>query len=322
MDDAREFPARPDREKSPMDPASPGPAWENRNQSLRAGLGGGPALALAPPEERSSNPALDAMPPQGNGGLAPARGGLAPANDEYPAQGISGMIRGAPASGLGERALDFATSERFLVPLLRTGRDGVLGKCFLAPAVLQELGAGAKSYLEVPKTQAETSKIAEEAKVQAAEAAAKRELAPKLGVETKKLRSRAVRSPMGAERRLDGLRPDKPIFDAGANFRCQRQPLAGIRELSGRPTRSCHGRRTAEAADAPDQLRCRLNSRLSKASRRRDRGRAKLEGDGCRPQWGRDPRRAQLGFERRHQEPAGDRPARDRGSGQAREGGL
>ena len=41
----------------------------------------------------------------------------------------------------------------------------------------------------MPKTQAETAKIAEEAKVQAAEAAAKRQLAPKIGVETKKLQS-------------------------------------------------------------------------------------------------------------------------------------
>jgi hypothetical protein len=182
-------------EKNPAKYGKYGPAWDNRNQSLRAGLDGGPAMAFAPAEDRPANAGLAAMPPQSSDGLAPARGGLAPAlatagEDSAPAQGVSGMIRGTPASGLGERALDFATSERFLVPLLTgLGAMASSGSRYLAPAALQGLGAGAKSYIEVPKSQAETAKIAEEAKVQAAEAAAKRQLVPKIGVETKRLQS-------------------------------------------------------------------------------------------------------------------------------------
>jgi hypothetical protein len=121
-----------------------------------AGIAPGRALALAGPEERPSHPGLDAMPPR-SGGLAPSES--AAAQDQSPAQGISGMIRGAPASGLGERALDFATSERFLVPLLTgLGAMASSGSRYLAPAVLQGLGAGAQAYMGTQKTQSEIMK--------------------------------------------------------------------------------------------------------------------------------------------------------------------
>lgn len=110
-------------------------------------------------------------------------GGVKPA-----AEGLSGFIRGTAPEGAGEKALDFATSERFIVPLLTgLGAMASSGSRFLAPAVLQGLGAGAKAYMEVPKIQAETQKIAEEAKVQAQEALAKKALTGKIGVETQRL---------------------------------------------------------------------------------------------------------------------------------------
>lgn len=103
-------------------------------------------------------------------------------------EGLSGFLRGTAPEGAGEKALDFATSERFIVPLLTgLGAMASSGSRYLAPSILQGLGAGAKAYMEVPKIQAETQKIAEEAKVQAQEALAKKVLTGKMGVETQRL---------------------------------------------------------------------------------------------------------------------------------------
>lgn len=119
----------------------------------------GDALALVAKEDRPSNPGLDAMPTGST-----SRGVVPASDDTSPAQGVSGFIRGTPASGLGEKALDFATSERFLVPLLTgLGTMASSGSRFLAPAILQGLGAGAKEYMEVPKIQAETEMHRQEA---------------------------------------------------------------------------------------------------------------------------------------------------------------
>lgn len=121
----------------------------------------------------------------------PQSGGLGAASPATPQpEGISGFLRGTAPEGLGEKAGDFATSERFLVPLLTgLGAMASSGSRYLAPSVLQGLGAGAKAYMEVPKVQAETAKLAEEAKVQAQEALAKKALTGKIGVETQRLAS-------------------------------------------------------------------------------------------------------------------------------------
>lgn len=149
---------------------------------FRSGLGGAGGetvdLKSLPAEYRSFQ--ASAAPDEGS---TISLGGVKPA-----AEGLSGFLRGTAPEGAGEKALDFATSERFIVPLLTgLGAMASSGSRFLAPAVLQGLGAGAKAYMEVPKVQAETRKIEEEAKVQAQEALAKKALTGKIGVETQRL---------------------------------------------------------------------------------------------------------------------------------------
>lgn len=116
-------------------------------------------------------------------------GGLGAAVESTPQpEGISGFLRGTAPEGVGEKAADFATSEKFIVPLLTgLGAMASSGSRFLAPSILQGLGAGAKAYMEVPKIQAETEKIAQEAKTQAQETLAKKALTGKIGVETQRL---------------------------------------------------------------------------------------------------------------------------------------
>jgi len=93
---------------------------------------------------------------------APVSGGVAPSEET---QGISGFLRGKHAADTGEKALDFLTSEKFLVPAL-SGLAGMASSKsrYLGPAILEGLGAGAQSYMQVPKTAAETQEILARAK--------------------------------------------------------------------------------------------------------------------------------------------------------------
>jgi len=127
------------------DPEKYGPyarSWAARNAALRSGLGKTPVLGETP-AVRSEEPAPAARP-------------------EVAPRGISGMIRGTAPEGVGEKALDFLTSERFLVPLLTgIGTAASSQSRFLAPALLQGLGAGAKMYGEMGQTEFEREKARE-----------------------------------------------------------------------------------------------------------------------------------------------------------------
>lgn len=130
--------------------------------------------AYAAKESRPASDAIDAIASATSGkGVKPV-----PAADESsPARGIAGFLRGAPAKDMGEKAGDFLTSERFLVPLL-AGLGGMASSNsrFLAPAILQGLGAGAQAYMQVPKVEAETA-------LTQAEAENKKALTPKFAAE-------------------------------------------------------------------------------------------------------------------------------------------
>jgi hypothetical protein len=145
--------------------------------AIMGGKGGlGDAMAYAGKEPGPSFPSTK-NPPRG----------VVPSSDEAPAQGLAGMIRGAPAKDMGEKAGDFLTSERFLVPLATgLGAMASSGSRFLGPAILQGLGAGAQSYMSVQKAQADIAKAEEEARTQKAETAARSEMAPKIRAETQK----------------------------------------------------------------------------------------------------------------------------------------
>ena len=84
-------------------------------------------------------------------------------DDSAPAAGLTGFLRGTPSHGLGQRAGDFLTSERFLVPLLTgLGTMASSGSRYLAPAILQGLGGGAKSYMDMRKQEMEDAKSTHE----------------------------------------------------------------------------------------------------------------------------------------------------------------
>ena len=123
-------------------------SWANRNAELRGNAGLGDALANLPEGARNWQ--------------ASAEGKTVDLNRAEP-EGISGFLRGRPAQGAGEKALDFATSERFLIPLL-TGLGGMAssGSRFLGPSILQGVGAGAKSYADFAQQQFERQKMGEE----------------------------------------------------------------------------------------------------------------------------------------------------------------
>lgn len=136
----------------------------------------GPVMAYAGKEQGPSFPSLKG---------APSSSGVSPDSGESPAMGIAGMIRGTPAKDFSEKAGDFLTSERFIVPLLSgLGAMASSGSRYLAPAILQGVGAGAQSYMQTQKAQAEIAK-------EEAEALNKRTLNPKFAAEAKKTEAEA-----------------------------------------------------------------------------------------------------------------------------------
>lgn len=114
-------------------------AWSARNAALRGGVGG--QMTGEQPREASSPEAASVTEPRG----------------------ISGFLRGKAPEGVGEKALDFMTSERFLVPLLAgIGTAASSQSRFLAPALLQGVGGGAKAYAELAQQQFEREKMGQE----------------------------------------------------------------------------------------------------------------------------------------------------------------
>jgi len=123
-------------------------SWSNRNEELRrlAGLGDASSvLENLPPSARKWSASMkDASP------------------DEAPS-GLSGFLRGTRPEGVGEKAADFLTSERFIVPLLAgLGTMASSGSRFLAPSILQGVGGGAKAYAELAQQQFEREKAAQQ----------------------------------------------------------------------------------------------------------------------------------------------------------------
>lgn len=115
-------------------------AWANRNAALRSGAGLGDALVNLPPDARKWEASTREATPSG----------------------LTGMLRGTAPEGMGEKAADFLTSERFLVPLLAgIGTAASSQSRFLAPALLQGLGAGAKVYGEMGQQEFERQKARE-----------------------------------------------------------------------------------------------------------------------------------------------------------------
>lgn len=134
-------------------------AWANRNEELRRVSGLGDASGV-----------LENIPPEARRWSASAKG-LAP---EEAASGLSGFLRGTAPEGAGEKAADFLTSEKFIVPLLAgLGTMASSGSRFLAPSILQGLGGGAKAYAELAQQQFERQKMAEELGLRARETAVK-----------------------------------------------------------------------------------------------------------------------------------------------------
>lgn len=141
---------------------------------FRRGLGEADAgpLAYAATEKPGLGGALDAVSRIGGGTLrsdateTPAEtpsAGLAPTRLAAAPEGLTGLLRGTAPEGMGERAADFLTSEKFIVPLLAgLGTMASSGSRFLGPAVLQGIGGGAKAYAELAQQQFEREKIAEE----------------------------------------------------------------------------------------------------------------------------------------------------------------
>jgi len=123
-----------------------------------AGLEGATPMNLRPGDRDFM---ASALPPEGTtvnlrqgvGAAAPA---AAPAQEP---RGISGFLRGKAPEGVGEKAMDFLTSERFLVPAL-TGLGAMASSPsrYLGSAVLQGIGAGAGSYMDVMGKEAEIAK--------------------------------------------------------------------------------------------------------------------------------------------------------------------
>lgn len=141
---------------------------------FRRGLGEADAgpLAYAATEKPGLGGALDAVSRIGGGTLrsdateTPAEtpsAGLAPTRLAAAPEGLTGLLRGTAPEGMGERAADFLTSEKFIVPLLAgLGTMASSGSRFLGPAVLQGIGGGAKAYAELAQQQFEREKMAEE----------------------------------------------------------------------------------------------------------------------------------------------------------------
>lgn len=120
----------------------------------RAGLAADRPLALAASEGRPTTAGLEAL-----ARTAPASDEVMSAAPVMEARGISGLLRGSAPEGAGDRALDFLTSEKFLVPaLMGLGAMASSPSRYLGSAVLQGLGAGAQSYMGVRKQEMEDVK--------------------------------------------------------------------------------------------------------------------------------------------------------------------
>lgn len=147
------------------------PKWAQGKGGLDIGhhrfldASGAPGAGLKPTAYAGSEGAPSAPGLEAISRMAGVKPSAAADDDSAPAAGITGFLRGTRAQGLGERAGDFLTSERFLVPLLTgLGTMASSGSRYLAPAILQGIGAGAKAYMEVPQVQAETALKQAEAK--------------------------------------------------------------------------------------------------------------------------------------------------------------
>lgn len=142
--------------------------------SVMGGRGVAP-MAYSGDSGRPSSPGIEAIESATKGkGIVPTA-----AEESTPARGLTGFFRGTPAKDIGEKAGDFLTSERFVVPLLSgLGAMASSQSRYLAPAILQGLGAGAQAYMEVPKIEAETERTKQEAANKAA-------LTPKFAAEAR-----------------------------------------------------------------------------------------------------------------------------------------
>ena len=93
-------------------------------------------------------------------------------------QGISGFLRGTAPADMSEKAADFLTSERFIVPVLSglAAAANYPDRRYTGSAILSGLGAAGQAYMQVPKTEAETEEkqsLAEKAAAEAREAIAR-----------------------------------------------------------------------------------------------------------------------------------------------------
>jgi len=145
------------------------PEYQRRFRA-NAGMEGAAPLAYAEGERAPAGGGLDAiaksaragdrdfmasaMPDEGETINLPRAAGAQPAPS-----GISGFFRGTAPEGVGEKALDFLTSEKFLVPALSgLGAMASSPSRYLGSAILQGLGAGAGAYMDVAGKEAEIAK--------------------------------------------------------------------------------------------------------------------------------------------------------------------
>jgi len=131
------------------------PEYQRRFRA-NAGLDGATPMNLRP-GDRSFMASASDLPPEGaTVDLRKGIGAAAPADEP---RGISGFFRGTAPEGAGEKAMDFLTSERFLVPAL-TGLGAMASSPsrYLGSAILQGVGAGAGSYMDVMGKEADVAK--------------------------------------------------------------------------------------------------------------------------------------------------------------------
>jgi len=232
--------AGPGRVQKALDKAGPGGdvmsllPQETRDYVPKAlGLAGAgmPDLSEMTPEQLS----MMATTVKGAGISPPSSATEAPQQGE----GISGFLRGTAPEGVGEKALDFLTSERFIVPLLSgLGAMSESKSRFFAPALLKGLGAGAASYMEVPKISAETKKIGQEALKTAEEAAKTRAETGEVGARTGKLGAEQKFVEAETKKALSELYEKKWIPNVGWTINRKDDPNqipTPISDVEGRP---------------------------------------------------------------------------------------
>jgi len=129
-------------------------SWSSRNAALRGESDGVVPLAFAGKENADRGEGIDA--------IGKATSGVRPSAEKSP-EGLSGFLRGSKPEGLGEKSLDFLTSEKFILPLLSgLGTMASSGSRFLGPSILQGIGGGAKAYADLAQQQFEREKAAEQ----------------------------------------------------------------------------------------------------------------------------------------------------------------